>query len=90
LLLAAAGLLQASPATTYWLARERLAPLGARVVEDRVVQHGKILTAAGISSIDMALRLVALMHGDEVAQAVRAVFHAREAEVLDGPAGGRG
>ena len=72
LLLAAAGLLEAAPATTYWLARERLESLGARVVDDRVVQHGKILTAAGVSSgIDMALRLVQLMHGDEVTQAVQ-------------------
>ena len=115
LLLAAAGLLDAAPATTYWLARERLESLGARVVDDRVVQHGKILTAAGVSSgIDMALRLVQLTHGDEVAQAVQlgieydpdppfdggspekvapeisqavsAVFRAREAEVLEGPA----
>jgi putative intracellular protease/amidase len=117
LLLAAAGLLADAPATTYWLARDRLSWLGARVVADRVVQHGKILTAAGVSSgIDMALRLVQLMHGDEVAQAVqlgieydpqppfdagspekaapaiaeivRGVFAAREAEVL-GPAPGQ-
>ncbi len=72
LLLAAAGLLDGAPATTYWLARERLESLGARVVDDRVVQHDKILTAAGVSSgIDMALQLVQLMHGDEVAQAVQ-------------------
>jgi transcriptional regulator GlxA family with amidase domain len=72
LLLAAAGLLDHAPATTHWLARDTLASLGARPVPDRVVQHGKILTAAGVSSgIDMALRLVQLMHGDEAAQAVQ-------------------
>jgi len=72
LLLAAAGLLDNAPATTHWLARDTLASLGARPVPDRVVQHGKILTAAGVSSgIDMALRLVQLMHGDEAAQAVQ-------------------
>lgn len=72
LLLAAAGLLDDAPATTHWLRRDTLASLGARVVPDRVVQHGKVLTAAGVSSgIDMALRLVQLMHGDEVAQAVQ-------------------
>jgi putative intracellular protease/amidase len=71
-LLAAAGLLDDAPATTYWLARDRLASQGAKVVDDRVVRHGKILTSAGVSSgIDMALRLVQLMHGDEVAQAVQ-------------------
>ena len=72
LLLAAAGLLEDAPATTHWLTRATLASLGARPVSDRVVEHGKIITAAGVSSgIDMALRLVQLMHGDEVAQAVQ-------------------
>jgi transcriptional regulator GlxA family with amidase domain len=41
-------------------------------VPERVVQEGKIITAAGVSAgIDMALRLVALIHGDAVAQAVQ-------------------
>jgi transcriptional regulator GlxA family with amidase domain len=72
LLLAAAGLLDGVPATTHWLARDLLAELGAKPVPDRVVEHGKIITAAGVSSgIDMALRLVQLMFGDEAAQAVQ-------------------
>jgi putative intracellular protease/amidase len=72
LLLAAAGLLDGVPATTHWLARDLLAELGARPVADRVVEHGKIVTAAGVSSgIDMALRLVQRINGDEVAQAVQ-------------------
>jgi putative intracellular protease/amidase len=72
LLLAAAGLLDGAPATTHWLARDLLGELGARPVPDRVVQHGKIVTAAGVSSgIDMALRLVQQINGDEVAQAVQ-------------------
>jgi transcriptional regulator GlxA family with amidase domain len=72
LLLAAAGLLDEAPATTHWLAREKLASLGARPVPDRVVRHGKIITAAGVSAgIDMALRLVQLMRGAETAQAIQ-------------------
>jgi transcriptional regulator GlxA family with amidase domain len=72
LLLAAAGLLKDAPATTHWLARETLASLGAVPVPDRVVRHGKIMTAAGVSSgIDMALRLVQAIYGDEAAQAVQ-------------------
>jgi transcriptional regulator GlxA family with amidase domain len=72
LLLAAAGLLNGLPATTHWLARDHLGSLGAQPVSERVVQHGKILTAAGVSAgIDMALRLVQLMHGDAAAQAVQ-------------------
>jgi transcriptional regulator GlxA family with amidase domain len=72
LLLAAAGLLDGAPATTHWLARDLLAELGAKPVPERVVEHGKIVTAAGVSSgIDMALRLVQKINGDEVAQAVQ-------------------
>ena len=72
LLLAAAGLLDGAPATTHWLARDLLKELGAVPVAERVVEHGKIVTAAGVSSgIDMALGLVQKIHGDEVAQAVQ-------------------
>jgi transcriptional regulator GlxA family with amidase domain len=72
LLLAAAGLLADAPATTHWRARETLASLGAVPVPDRVVHHGRIITAAGVSSgIDMALGLVQEMFGEEVAQAVQ-------------------
>jgi len=72
LLLAAAGLLDGAPATTHWLARDRLAALGAVPVPDRVVEHGKIVTAAGVSSgIDMALHLVRKINGERIAQAVQ-------------------
>jgi putative intracellular protease/amidase len=72
LLLAAAGLLEGVPATSHWLARDMLAEFGAQPVPERVVQHGKIVTAAGVSSgIDMALWLVQQINGDEVAQAVQ-------------------
>jgi transcriptional regulator GlxA family with amidase domain len=72
LLLAAAGLLDGAPATTHWLAREQLAELGAKPVPERVVEHGKIVMAAGVSSgIDMALHLVKRINGEEVAQAVQ-------------------
>ena len=72
LLLAAAGLLDGAPATTHWLARDLLNELGAVPVPDRLVEHDRIVTAAGVSSgIDMALRLVQKINGDEVAQAVQ-------------------
>jgi transcriptional regulator GlxA family with amidase domain len=72
LLLAAAGLLDGVPATTHWVARDVLAELGAKPVPDRVVEHGKIITAAGVSSgIDMALHLVKTINGEQVAQAVQ-------------------
>jgi len=72
LVLAAAGLLNDAPATTHWLALDTLGQLGARPMTERVVVHGKIITAAGVSAgIDMALRLVATEFGEEVAQAIQ-------------------
>lgn len=72
LLLAAAGLLDGLEATTHWAARDLLDSLGARYVEQRVVERGKIVTAAGVSAgIDMALGLAARIAGDEVAQAIQ-------------------
>ncbi len=60
LLLAAAGILRGLEATTHWLSLERLAEFGARPVTRRVVEQGKVITAAGVSSgIDMALTLAA-------------------------------
>ena len=72
LVLAAAGLLKDVPATTHWLAMDYLRDLGAHPTSDRVVMHGKIITAAGVSAgIDMALRLVATEFGDMVAQSIQ-------------------
>ena len=72
LLLAAAGLLDGVDAATHWAARDALAELGANPVAERVVERGKIVTAAGVSSgIDMALHLVGRMHGEIAAQAVQ-------------------
>jgi len=70
--LAAAGLLDGVDATTHWARKERLEQLGAHYVAERVVERGKIITAAGVSSgIDMALRLVERMHGTEMAELVQ-------------------
>ena len=72
LVLGAAGLLEGLDATTHWISRPILAELGARPVEERVVEQGKIITAAGVSSgIDMALTLAAKLAGPEVAQAIQ-------------------
>ncbi|MCW2968400.1 MAG: glutamine amidotransferase [Solirubrobacteraceae bacterium] len=72
LLLAAAGLLDGLEATTHWAARDTLERLGARYVERRVVEQGKIVMGAGVSAgIDMALTLAAKIAGDEVAQAIQ-------------------
>ena len=72
LLLAAAGLLDGLEATSHWGALDVLAQYGAKPTQRRVVEQGKIITAAGVSSgIDMALTLAARIAGDEVAQAIQ-------------------
>jgi transcriptional regulator GlxA family with amidase domain len=72
LLLGQAGVLEGLRATTLWTQHERLREFGAEPTLDRVVEQGKVITAAGVSSgIDMALRLLQLEGGDELAQAVQ-------------------
>ena len=73
LVLAAAGILDGLEATTHWLALDMLSEYGARPIADRrVVQQGKVITAAGVSAgIDMALMLAARIAGDELAQAIQ-------------------
>jgi putative intracellular protease/amidase len=70
--LGAAGILDGLAATTYWADMEMLEQYGATATHERVVEQGKIVTAAGVSSgIDMALTLVARMTHVEVAKAVQ-------------------
>jgi putative intracellular protease/amidase len=72
LLLGAAGILDGLAATSHWLELETLERFGARPTSRRVVEQGKVITAAGVSSgIDMALVLAAHLAGDGVAEAIQ-------------------
>ena len=75
LVYAAAGLLRGRPATTYWGAVDELYSLDPSVLvrpEDRWVDDGDLITAAGVSAgIDMALHLVARLAGLDRARQVR-------------------
>ena len=72
LLLGAAGLLDGLTATTHWAGRELLRRYGATPVAERVVEHGKIVMAAGVSAgIDMALVLATRIAGEETAKAIQ-------------------
>jgi transcriptional regulator GlxA family with amidase domain len=72
LLLAAAGILDGLEATTHWLVLEKLAEYGAIPVNRRVVEEGKVITAAGVASgIDMALTLAGHIAGEDLAQAIQ-------------------
>lgn len=70
--LGAAGILKGLRATTHWAALDGLAEFGAEPVSERVVEDGKVITAAGVSAgIDMGLTLAARIAGDEFAQGIQ-------------------
>jgi len=72
LILGAAGVLAGLPATTHWTQLETLRALGATPSPERVVEAGKVITAAGVSAgIDMALRLTQILVGDDFAQGIQ-------------------
>lgn len=75
LVYAAAGILENRPATTYWSAIELLQSLDPTIEtrpNDRWVDSGEVITAAGVSAgIDMALHLVARLHSTERARDVK-------------------
>jgi transcriptional regulator GlxA family with amidase domain len=75
LVYADAGLLDGRPATTYWSAFDELLPLGCGITprrDDRFVDCGEVVTAAGVSAgIDMALHLVGRLGSPEKAGEVR-------------------
>jgi transcriptional regulator GlxA family with amidase domain len=72
LVLGAAGILDGLEATTHWAFLDRLREYGETPVKRRVVEQGKVITAAGVSAgIDMALTLAARDVGDEFAKAIQ-------------------
>jgi transcriptional regulator GlxA family with amidase domain len=75
LVLADAGLLDGLPATTYWSSFDELLALGRGIEpcpDDRFVDTGAIVTAAGVSAgIDMALHLVGRLASPDRAREVR-------------------
>jgi transcriptional regulator GlxA family with amidase domain len=72
LILGAAEVLRGLRATTHWMFLDRVREFGAEPIGERVVEQGRVVTAAGVSAgIDMALRLAARAAGDDVAQAIQ-------------------
>ena len=69
LMLGAAGVLKGVPATTHWYSHSELSDYGAIPQDNRVVESGKIMTAAGVSAgIDMSLVLAMRIFGKEFAE----------------------
>lgn len=73
LILGAAGILEGHPATTHWIAQDRLRLFGAiSKPDERIVQSGKIITASGVSAgIDLGLYLVGEVCGRERAERIQ-------------------
>lgn len=75
LVLADSGLLRDLPATTYWSLVSMLTELDPTITlrpDDRFVDTGDVITAAGVSAgIDMALHLVKRLHSADRAREVR-------------------
>jgi cyclohexyl-isocyanide hydratase len=70
--LGAAGLLKGRRATTHWAYTDLLPRVGATFEKARVVWDGNVVTAGGVTSgIDFALRIVAEIAGDDVAQTIQ-------------------
>jgi len=72
LVLAAAGLLKGRRAGCHWAWGAHLAKFGATFVPERTVVDGNLITAGGVTSgIDFAFRIVAEIHGRDVAEAIQ-------------------
>lgn len=70
ILLAETGLLTNKKCTTHWRRKDQLRNYNVKVVDERYVREGKIITAAGVSAgIDMALFLVSLITNEQTAKA---------------------
>ena len=75
LVYADAGLLDGRPATTHWDNLDELAALGTDIEvrpDDRFVDDGNVVTAAGVSAgIDMAFHVIGRLHSPARARDVR-------------------
>ncbi len=70
--LAAAGALAGAVAATHWASAQRLSDFGVTYSDQRVVRTGSVLTSAGATAaLDLALTLLGLTHGPDVAQTVQ-------------------
>lgn len=72
LILGAANVLSGVRATSHWAAFDRLEQFGALPTHGRVIEDGKVMTAAGVSAgIDLGLNLAAKLVGEAVAHSIQ-------------------
>lgn len=73
ILLGAAGFLKGKRATTHPMAFDELRPYCERVVDERIVDEGEVVTARGVTSaIDLGLYLCERLAGREVRERIAA------------------
>jgi cyclohexyl-isocyanide hydratase len=72
LILGAAGLLKGRKVTTHWTALHLLKYFSAIPFNERVVIDGNLVSTAGVTAgIDGALRVAALLRGEQTSQAIQ-------------------
>ena len=77
-LLGAAGVVDGARATTHWLAGELATTHGLVLVRESFVEHGRLLTAAGVASAPrLAFRLVGALVGVDAEAAAERAFRER-------------
>ena len=71
LLMGAAGFLEGKRATTHPSALGDLAPYCSKVIEDRIVDEGDVITGSGVAtSLDLGLHVVERLAGNEARERV--------------------
>ena len=89
MLLARAGVIGARPATTHHGAKADLEAAGVKVVDQRVVDAGGLVTAGGVTSgIDLGLHLVERLLGREAAERQATALEYPWKPTATAPAGG--
>ncbi|NBC06497.1 MAG: DJ-1/PfpI family protein [Bacteroidetes bacterium] len=72
IILAATGLLKNRKATSHWKPIKMLKEFGVEPTRERIVDEGKYITAAGVSSgMDMAIYLINQLKGEKAAKAAQ-------------------
>ncbi|MEM8524084.1 MAG: DJ-1/PfpI family protein [Bacteroidota bacterium] len=72
MILAATGLLENKKVTSHWRPIKLLSEFGVEPTRERIVDEGKYITAAGVSSgMDMAIYLINQLKGEKVAKAAQ-------------------
>lgn len=72
LVLGAAGLLKGKRAATHWMSMDQLPLLGAKAVDERVVEDGNVITGGGVTAgIDFGFTVIARLFSEDTAKRIQ-------------------